>query len=209
MFNLNPSTKRVGLLGGSFDPIHRAHIQLACAARDQQQLDRIDLIPAFQPWQRTKTQANAKQRLEMTRLAASQELKISVNPLEIERAGLTYTIDTINALEPGCHYYWILGADQLSNFCTWRDWQEIAQRLTLLVAQRPHTPLVIPSLLQERIHLGKANVELLNFEPLNISSSDIRHRLARQQPVDHLVDKLVLQYIKEHNLYSSTPETSD
>jgi len=200
------SGQRIGLLGGSFDPIHIAHIQLACAARDHLNLDSVTLIPASQPWQRDDLKVNGQQRLEMVKLAIANKPKLSVSTLEIDRGGPTYTIDTIHLLDPKPNYFWLLGADQLNNFCTWHKWADIAERVTLVVAQRPHSPLCIPSPLQDRINQGRAALEVLPFEPLAVSSRDIRQRLASNQSVDSLLDKQVIQYIKAHNLYRANSE---
>lgn len=227
----NPSehptqVQRIGLLGGSFDPIHLAHIQLACHARDQFGLDRVELIPAAQPWQRSTLKADAHHRLAMAKLAIADHAKLSINPIEINRGGPTYTIDTILALEPENRYYWILGADQLTNFCTWQQWQTIASRVTLLVAQRPshfaqksaqaagshdssgHASLTLPEALLTQVKLGAAHVQALRFDPIDLSSSDIRERLAQARPVDHLLDPSVLRYIQDNHLYSASPETT-
>jgi nicotinate-nucleotide adenylyltransferase len=200
------SGQRIGLLGGSFDPIHIAHIQLACAARDYLDLDSVTMIPASQPWQRDELKVNGQQRLEMVKLAIADEPKLFINPLEIERGGPTYTIDTIHLLDPKPNYFWLLGADQLNNFCTWHKWGDIAERLTLVVAQRPKSPLRIPSPLQDRINQGRATLEVLPFEPLTVSSRDIRQRLASNQSVDSLLDDQVIQYIKAHHLYRANSE---
>lgn len=115
--------KRVGLLGGSFDPIHKAHIALALAAFEQLQLDQVQLLPAAQPWQRDALGASTQDRLAMAELATQSHHGLQVNPVEIERGGPTYTIDTVRSLPAGSRYYWILGSDQLHNFCSWNDWQ--------------------------------------------------------------------------------------
>ena len=198
--------QRIGLLGGSFDPIHIAHIQLACAAREHLNLDCVTLIPASQPWQREALHVDAQHRLEMVKLAIANKPKLFVNALEIDRGGSTYTIETIHLLDPKPHYYWLLGADQLNNFCTWHKWADIAQRVTLVVAHRPHSPLCVPSPLQERINQNLAALEVLPFEPLAISASDIRQRLANNQSVDTLLDKQVIQYIEANNLYRTNSE---
>lgn len=198
--------QRIGLLGGSFDPVHNAHIKLACIARDYFNLDQVILIPASQPWQRENLKANGKQRLEMVELAVANKPKLSVNALEINRGGPTYTIETINLLDPKPHYYWLLGSDQLNNFCTWHKWAEIAQRVTLVVVQRPNSNLCVPIPLQEQINQGCAALEVLPFEPLAVSASDIRHRLTNNQSVDSFLDKQVLQYIEAHKLYRTKSE---
>jgi len=103
---------RVGLLGGSFDPVHCAHLLLAQTALENLNLDQIQIIPAGQPWQRPALGASPEHRLNMLRLATKGLDKVEINPIEIQRTGPTYTIDTIEALEKNHTYIWILGSDQ-------------------------------------------------------------------------------------------------
>src|SRR5690554_3015558 len=136
---------KIGLLGGSFDPVHRAHIALAETAYHELDLNKIHLIPAGNPWQRAPLAATTQHRLAMLHLAAKEHPWLHVNPIEIERSGPTYTIDTLNALDPDPDYYWLLGADQLNNFCSWQAWQDIAKRVHLVVAQRPASTTAVPT----------------------------------------------------------------
>ena len=129
---------RIGLFGGSFDPVHSAHLALARTALSSLKLHQVQLIPAGQPWQRAPLGASPGQRLDMLKLAVGNTPGLVINPIEIERNGPTYTIETLEALTVGPEYFWLLGSDQLVNFCTWNRWQEIVQRVTLVVAQRRH-----------------------------------------------------------------------
>jgi len=135
---------RIGLLGGSFDPVHLAHLALARTALHELNLTEVQLIPAANPWQRAALNATPVHRLRMIELAIADQTGLVVNPIEINRGGATYTIDTLRALPPGPRYIWILGADQLANFCTWHGWQDIVTRVDLAVAVRPGTPLAPP-----------------------------------------------------------------
>ncbi|MFW8567114.1 nicotinate-nucleotide adenylyltransferase [Orrella sp. 11846] len=192
---------RIGLLGGSFDPIHKAHVAVACAALDQQQLDAVDLIPAGQPWQKPTLKATPEQRAEMIELAIAGKPNLRLNQIELERSGATYTIDTLEMLDNAHTYYWILGSDQLANFCSWHRWEDIAQRVTLLVAERPGSPQTIPDALQQRVAQGLAKIQSLPLEPMPISASDLRQKLAQGACVDDMLDPRVAQYIKQHKLY--------
>lgn len=136
---------RIGLLGGSFDPIHLAHLALARTALHELHLTQVQFIPAANPWQRKPLNAAPEHRLRMIELAIQDEPGMAVNPIEIQRGGATYTVDTLRALPAGARYVWILGADQLINFCTWHEWREIAARVDLAVATRPGTPLAPPA----------------------------------------------------------------
>jgi len=194
---------QIGLLGGSFDPIHNAHVAVALSALHVRKLDQVQLIPAGQPWQRPSLQANPRQRAEMIALAIKGKEGLTLNTMEIERSGATYTIDTLESLDPKHTYFWILGSDQLANFCSWHRWQDIARRVTLLVAVRPGANQEIPAQLQEMVNQGSAHVEFLPFEPMPVSASELRTRLASGLSVDGMIDPAVYDYIKQHNLYQN------
>jgi len=200
---------RVGLLGGSFDPVHRAHIALAQTALAELGLDEVQLIPAADPWQRPKLAASPAQRLHMLQLAV-QGLGggkgLRVNPMEIERGGPSRTLDTLHALPAGPDYHWLLGADQLNNFCTWHRWQDIARCARLVVARRPDTPLHPPAALLAHLARLQRPLILLPFAPLPISATAIRQKLAHDDKHPALADMLnarVHQYILEQGLYRS------
>jgi nicotinate-nucleotide adenylyltransferase len=192
---------RIGLLGGSFDPVHLAHLLLAQTALNTLSLDHVQLIPAGQPWQKPPLSASPQDRLNMLELATQDQAGIVVNPIEIHRTGPTYTIETIKALAPKHEYIWILGADQLENFCTWRDWSDITDLVQLAVAQRPGSSLTIPAELSHWLNLHSRTMIFLPFEPLDISASAIRDRLAQQQSARGLLPEVVEHYIHEHGLY--------
>ncbi|NYT64206.1 nicotinate (nicotinamide) nucleotide adenylyltransferase [Alcaligenaceae bacterium] len=193
--------KKIGLLGGSFDPVHLAHIALAETARQTLGLEGVQLIPAADPWQRRPLAATGEQRLAMLSLATRHYPHLHINPVEIQRGGTTYTIDTLRQLPDDAKYFWILGADQLRNFCSWHCWQEIASLLTLAVAQRPGSPLLAPTALTEHLEKqGRCLIEL-PFEPTAISATFIRERLAAGEPTDKMLDTAVAQYIQQHGLY--------
>ena len=195
---------RIGLLGGSFDPIHHAHLSLARAAIKQAGLDEVQFIPAGQPWQRAKLKASPQDRAAMVRLAIGNEPGFRLNTIEIERQGPTYTVETLRALPPGPDYYWILGADQLENFCTWSDWETIASMVTLLVALRPQYDLSIPPALDSLIKAGAARVQSLPFEPMATSATRVRERLAQGQSVADDLAPDVIRYIQTHHLYQTS-----
>lgn len=202
----DPSTnqRRVGLLGGSFDPIHQAHLSLAHAAIHHAQLDEVQFIPAGQPWQRAKLKASPIDRAAMVRLAIADQPGLRLNTMEVERQGATYTIDTLRALPPGPAYHWLLGADQLENFCSWSHWDHIAEMVTLLVALRPQYDLTIPPALQEMVTAGRAHVQSLPFEPMTTSATRVRERLAEGQSVVDDLSPAVIRYIETHHLYQTS-----
>lgn len=193
--------KKIGLLGGSFDPVHLAHIALADTAYRLLRFDEVQLIPAANPWQRNALRASGEHRLAMLDLATRGRPQLHINPLEIQRGGKTYTIDTLEELPSGPLYSWILGADQLANFCTWHRWQDIAAHVQLVVAQRPGSRLSVPEELERHLAGLGTCIQELPFEPMPVSASDIRQRLALGLPTDGLLDVAVAQYIQQNHLY--------
>ena len=192
---------RHGLLGGSFDPVHLAHIELARQARQHLALDTVTLIPAARPWQRGTLDADSHQRLDMLRIAISDEPHLEISTVEIERDGPTYTIDTLRALPPEPQYFWILGADQLENFCSWKEWEEIAARVHLAVAGRPGSALTPPSALQDRLQALGHELHILPMPPTGLSATLIRQRIADGLSVEGMLHPGVAQYIQRHGLY--------
>lgn len=192
---------RIGLLGGSFDPVHLAHIALAQHAVQQLSLDDMQLIPAANPWQRAPLTASPQHRLAMLELATEDDPNLSINPLELYRTGPTYTLDTLKQLPQGPQYIWVLGSDQLANFCTWKNWQEILQHVHLAVAQRPHAQSHMPEALSHYLTAQQLPLYTLEFTPMDISATEIRERLKQHLPTTGLLDPKVQQYIKTHQLY--------
>ena len=192
---------RIGLLGGSFDPVHCAHVALALQAKRELGLDEVQLIPAGQPWQRAPLSASPEHRIAMLSLAIQGYPGLVVNPIETERNGPTYTIDTVLSLPANHQYYWILGADQLQNFCTWHRWQEIAQLIHLAVVARPGSTVEAPASLQKRLGSIGRTISVIPFQPMNIAASDIRNRLASGKTTEQLLPSSVSDYISSHKLY--------
>lgn len=195
---------RQGLLGGSFDPVHVAHIALASHARRHLNLDKVTLIPAGQPWQRSPLGASPEQRLDMLRIALSDQTGMEISTMEIDRAGPTYTIDTLRALPGDRDYFWILGADQLENLCTWKDWQEIVARVHLAVAARPGATLNSPEPLRARLQQLDRDLHMVPMPPTDVSATEIRRRMAAGETVDGMLHPGVAQYIQQHGLYRHT-----
>ncbi len=198
----------IGLLGGSFDPIHLAHLELArCAAR-QLELDEVWLIPAGRPWQRGALGADAGQREQMVRLAAQADPRLRVLDLELRRSGPSYTVDTLRELRaahPGYRFVLLLGADQLENFCTWKDWGQIAAAADLAAAPRPeHDLRPAPELLQA-LEAGGHRLLHLHMPPLAVSATLVREHAAQGLDLRGLVPPAVADYIERHHLYRTHP----
>jgi len=191
----------IGLLGGSFDPVHRAHVALALAALHELGLDEVQLLPASAPWQRGPLTATSAQRLAMLQLAVSGTTHLSINPIELERGGKTYTVDTLRQLPSGPEYVWILGADQLANFCTWHQWRDIAALARIAVARRPGADAAPPPELKALLDDLQRPLLQIPFAPMAVSASEIRQRLARGDTTEGLLHPAVAQYIERHGLY--------
>ncbi|RZU00048.1 nicotinate-nucleotide adenylyltransferase [Advenella incenata] len=193
--------KKIGLLGGSFNPVHLAHLAMARTALRALNLDEVQLIPAGNPWQKQPLRISGAQRLEMLTLAIADEPGIVINDIEINREGATYTIDTLRNLPRNAKYYWLLGTDQLNNFCTWQNWQEITDYVTLTVAWRTGYPLHIPPELDTLLRRDGKGLITLPFKAMDVSSTEIRSRIQQGQDASAFVPAPVLDYINTHGLY--------
>lgn len=193
--------ERIGLLGGSFDPVHLAHIALANAALYSLQLHQVQLLPAAQPWQKEQLGAPAAHRIAMLELACAPYYHLVVNPIEIERGGPTYTYDTVSQLPSDNDYFWILGSDQLQNFTSWHYWQRILDHVQLAVAKRPDASLQAPPELEHYLQSQNKVLHHIDFAPTSISATLIRERLQQHQSVASMVPQTVVHYIEQHHLY--------
>ena len=165
------------------------------------QLDSVTLIPAARPWQRGALGASTTQRLAMLELAVAGSPGLQISTVEIEREGPTYTIDTLHGLPQGAEYFWILGADQLENFCSWKSWEDIVSLVRLAVAARPGSSLVPPAALQDRLAALGRRLHRIPMAPVDLSATVIRQRIASGQAIDTMLHPSVAQYIQQHGLY--------
>lgn len=200
---MTTSKHKIGLLGGSFNPIHLAHIRLATTALQQLSLDEVQLIPAGQPWQKAPLAVSSEQRLAMLKIAIKGIAGLRINTIELERKGPSYTIDTLRELprQSGERYYWLMGTDQINNFCTWRAWQEILDYVQLVVAKRPDYAFTPPVELLTVLQQKGCNLIFLNMPEIDLSSTAVRQKLLDHAPVDNLLNPAVLAYIQAHKLY--------
>ena len=189
--------RQVGLFGGSFDPVHNAHVALARMALDQLQLDELRWVPVWQAWQKTRRLAPAADREAMVRLAIAGEPRFVLERCELRRRGVSYTLDTVrelHAAEPEVEWYLILGQDQYAGLHTWRDWRELVSLVTLVIAPRPGAPAVNPQ-------VASTPHRTVSLPMMTESSTDIRDLLAAGQSIDALVPPAVARYIESHHLY--------
>ncbi len=207
--------RRVGLMGGTFDPIHNAHLSLADCALKSLQLDEICFLPAAEPYLDKHTFTAFADRLHMTELAVCGRKAFRVSAIEGERAGRTYTADTLRILKERCpdtEFHFILGADQLYSLESWHEIEAIFQLTVLTAAEREQSGEADSQRFRNRIqylreHYG-ARIEVLPFPEMDISSTEIRQRAAAGEELRGLVPEAVRRYILERGLYrpDSSPE---
>lgn len=193
-----PTPERLGLLGGSFDPVHCAHLALAHSALTELELDRVLWIPVGQAWQKARALTPAVHRLAMLRLALANEPRFVVDPRETARAGPSYTLDTVLELRsehPQAQLFLIVGQDQYAGLHTWHGWERLLPQVALAVAARPGAPPAADAAVR------KHPVQWLALSPRAVSASDIRAHVARGAPLADLVPPEVARYIESHRLY--------
>ena len=192
----------MGILGGSFDPPHLAHLALGQAAVAQLGLDELRVIPTGQAWHKARTLSNATHRLSMAQLAFEGITQACVDPRETQRSGPSYTIDTLRELRSEfsqTELFLIIGADQAQTLTSWQAWQEILQSATICVADRPDLTRA-----RDVFDAEKAYPERffhLQMPSLAISATDIRSAISTHQNVTALVGERVARYIADHHLY--------
>jgi len=190
--------KRVGLFGGSFDPVHNAHVALATLALDELRLDEVRWIPVGRPSQKTRTLSDAADREAMVRLAIADEPRFVLDRIELKRRGISYTLDTVRELaaaEPGNEWVLILGQDQYATLHTWRDWRELVSRVTLAIANRPDVAAV------PNPQIARVPHEMVSLPMMDISSTEVRRRVAAGESIANLVPPAVASYIERRQLY--------
>ena len=195
---------RIGLLGGTFDPVHLGHLIGAQAAADQLGLDRVFFVPAANPPHKSAVPiSQARHRVEMLKLAVADNHLFEICLDEIERGGSSYTIDTVRRFRkeaaPQDELYFILGADNLADFTTWKDWQEICRQSRLVSLRREGFGEQ-----QFRVPESLSQVEIIwvDMPLIGISATDIRSGYAAGATIRYRVPRAVSEYIDTHGLYS-------
>jgi nicotinate-nucleotide adenylyltransferase len=193
------SSPRVGIFGGTFDPVHNAHVALARVALAELRLDELLWVPAGQPWQKQQRDlAPAADREAMVRLAIAGEARFKLSRVELERSGASYTVDTVRdlrAARPCAQWFLVIGQDQYAGFHTWHRWQELLNLVTLAIADRPDAVRTVDRQVLAVTHAA------LTLPMMVVSSSDIRGRVMRGLGIDDLVPAPVARYIARHRLY--------
>jgi nicotinate-nucleotide adenylyltransferase len=196
-----PGERRVGVMGGTFDPIHHGHLVAASEVQAWFDLDEVVFVPTGDPWQKSdRVVSPAEHRYLMTVVATASNPRFTVSRVDIDRDGPTYTIDTLRDLHeqrPGDDLYFITGADALADIFTWRAADDLFALANFVGVTRPGhemDPETLSSIPADR-------VTMVEIPALAISSTDCRERTRRGEPVWYLVPDGVVQYIVKHHLY--------
>ncbi|HEX9712639.1 MAG TPA: nicotinate-nucleotide adenylyltransferase [Actinomycetota bacterium] len=195
--------RRLGVMGGTFNPIHTGHMVAADEARQAFELDEVVFVPAGHPWQKADVDvAPAEDRYLMTVIATSPHPAFTVSRIELDREGQTYTIDTLRALReqrPDPELFFITGADAVLQILSWKDPAAILREARFIAATRPGYDLErlekeLPEGLEDR-------VAVMEIPALAISSTDVRRRVQEGRPIRYLVPEGVAAYIEKRRLY--------
>ena len=198
--------RRIGILGGTFDPPHVGHLWLATLAAEAIGLDRVLFMPAAQPPHKGATLVTkATDRLLMTRLAIAGDDLFDLTLIEMERPGPSYTIDSVDELlrtyGTDATLYLLMAADSLAQIETWREPDALLERIEWVVGPRPGSELPDRSALEERFGTSASRIHLLTGPALDVSASEIRRRVAAGQAIRYLVPRGVEELITERGLY--------
>jgi nicotinate-nucleotide adenylyltransferase len=187
---------RVGILGGTFDPIHIGHLIAASAVQEQLNLDTVVFMPAGEPWQkRDRATSPAQQRLEMVALAIKDDARFQVSDIEIKRPGPTFAIDTVrNWLEvnPQDDLFWIVGSDALAGIPTWHEWEAFVSQVSIVAVNRIGHDDSVPF-----------EFRSVDMPEVRISATQLRDRFAHGLDTRYLMPQVVSEYISKHGLYQA------
>lgn len=189
---------RLGVMGGTFDPIHHGHLVAASEVADLFGLDEVVFVPTGQPWQKSERDVSrAEDRYLMTVIATASNPRFRVSRVDIDRGGPTFTVDTLtdlHAAEPDAQLFFITGADALASILSWRNVDEVFRYAHFVGVTRPGYDL-------DGDHLPEGVVTLVEVPAMAISSTDCRNRIAAGRPIWYLVPDGVVQYIAKAKLY--------
>jgi len=198
---------RVGIMGGTYNPVHYGHVIAARVAAELLDLESVILSPVSRPWHKTAQDlAPAEDRLSMLELALAEDPEFLVTTVDLDRGGDTYTVDTLDDLDAlfaeqypdeTVEWFFLAGADAISGLASWKSPEELLRRAQFVAVTRPGHELVLPEV------EGADDIMVLEIDAANISSTEVRERAARGESLDELVPELVAEYIVEHGLYSS------
>jgi len=194
--------RRIGLLGGTFDPVHFGHLLAAQSAIEGARLDEVWFIPTAIPPHKPQPGASGERRRGMLEAAIADNPLFRVEDIELRREGTSYTIDTVTALRerhPDAEFFWIVGSDMVKDLPNWRRIAELARQVSFIGLERPDQPSddeLLPAYIRSRLIRAA-------MPPMGISSTDIRRRLRERHPVRYLLPDPVIDFIQRNGLYES------
>lgn len=201
--------RRIGVMGGTFDPVHNGHLVAASEVADLFDLDTVIFVPTGMPWQKKdRYVSEAEDRYLMTVVATASNPRFTVSRVDIDRPGATYTVDTLKDIQadhPDAELFFITGADALDRIVTWRDWEEVFHLAHCVGVTRPGYDLADAGE-QLRAQVDADRLSLVNIPAMAISSTDIRERASEGRPVWYLVPDGVVQYIGKTGMYRDADE---
>jgi nicotinate-nucleotide adenylyltransferase len=202
--------RKIGVMGGTFDPVHNGHLVAASEVADRYGLDEVIFVPTGRPWQKFQDVAAGvsppEDRYLMTVIATASNPRFSVSRVDIDREGDTYTVDTLRDLKrqnPDAELFFITGADALASILSWQDWEVLFELSNFVGVSRPGYELGAAHLDRHLQKLPPDTLHLMEIPALAISSTDCRKRAAAGRPVWYLVPDGVVQYISKRKLYQS------
>lgn len=190
---------QIGILGGTFDPIHFGHLLLAQEALEKLHLERVIFMPCYLPPHKyRRNMTDAKTRLKMVALAVKSNSKFSVSSMEIERKGKSYSIETLrqlkNVFAKSTKLFFITGSDSINELLRWKDFDEVRALVRFVIARRPHYPF-------SRLNKKMKDIRFIDITSLDISSSGIRRNLREKKSIEYLVPPEVKRFIVKNRLY--------
>ena len=211
---------RIGLLGGTFDPVHFGHLLLAEQCREQCGLDAVWFLPAGSPPHKRRDVTPGKERLEMLQLAIAGHEAFSVSDRELKREGTTYTVDTLTELhaeQPDAELFFLVGGDSLHDLPTWREPKRILELATIVAVNRGDRPLPDVKAICEKLKVAEAagfradagsvrhgdvaRIQIATMPGCDLSATDIRERVAAGKSIRYMTPRAVEVYIQQHGLY--------
>jgi nicotinate-nucleotide adenylyltransferase len=210
---MNAPKHKLGIMGGTFDPIHIGHLVTAEAVRNEFQLEKVIFIPAGNPPHKQGSQVtNSWHRYVMTVMATYSNPYFSVSPIELERQGPSYTIDTVKALlndyGQQTEFYFIIGADTVCELHTWRHINDLFKLCQFVAATRPGSRCSVDQVIDHFGTNGQNRIQRLATPELEISSTDIREKVRSGRSIKYIVPESVEMYIKKEGLYLRNSEIS-
>jgi nicotinate-nucleotide adenylyltransferase len=199
--------KRCGILGGTFNPIHRGHLRIAEEARERLSLDQVIFVPAARPWMKAAGElAPIKDRLAMVRLAVKGRRRFTVSTVDVARPGPSYAVDSVRDIQkergPDCELFFIMGMDSLASLPKWRNARGLLKACTLVVLARPGYPTEEAMGEIEKAFPGAhERIAPIETTHIDISATEIRERIAQGKPIGRLVPGAVAAYIARRKLY--------